>query len=57
MKPRIFLSAQAEPVMLTDAELETLAALIAKSRGGHVFVWRAEDPLPIFDPQPTSRIQ
>ena len=49
--------AQTAPVTLTDLQLDELAVLISKSRGGHAFVWNAHRPLPIFDSKQSSAIQ
>jgi hypothetical protein len=48
--------AQTSPVPLTEIQLDELAERIAKTRGGHAFVWNAYGPLPIFDSTQSTAI-
>jgi hypothetical protein len=45
------------PAPLTTDQLEELAELVAKARGGYAFIWNANDVIPAFNSRPSSAIQ
>jgi hypothetical protein len=45
------------PDSLTCVQLDELAALITKARGGHAFVWNVNTTLPIFTSPQSTAIQ
>jgi hypothetical protein len=45
------------PDPLTAAQLENLAQLVAKARGGCAFIWNPSGTLPVFNPAQSAAIQ
>jgi hypothetical protein len=46
-----------DPEPLTAGQLEELAQLVAKARGGHAFLWNPSHALPVFNPTQSAAIQ
>jgi hypothetical protein len=41
---------------LTTSQLENLALLVAKARGGHAFIWNPSKALPVINPTQSAAI-